>query len=737
MKLTSLVSLIVSIIGLPCWAQQIAVSPQLIAGVSPPWPTGDGGPAVNAFLGPGALTWDLSGNLLVFDAWNKTIRKITPDGTISKLFDYPISPIVSFGPMRMDSNGNLYFVHCEYGPCSLSKFDPSGQLTNISSAPTGILGLAIDASNNIYVAQNSPGYVWRIAPDGTVVKIAGGGAGPTDGNSAPALSADLGGVHSLAFDSSGNLLMAGWDFLSRLDPDGNVIQLAGTANPDGFGGYIYFGTVAASQSGGFVVNEQSQILRLNGSGSLAVYAGILNPGGYAVTPFSDGCALSGGLRVAIDASLYPNDIILDSQGRLYDADYGRIRRIDPDGSVRTIAGTGGQPNESPSGTPALQAILYGPGVVAADGFGNSFFTEPAANRVEEITAGGLFVTVAGTNSPPVGDDAACYTSGGDVLSSPNGVSADANGNIYISDTGNHRIRRLSPGNQRVTIAGTGAAGYAGDGGPAIDAQLTSPTEIQVDAQGQVYFMDTVSVSGQTSIIIRRIGTDGIIRSIPNSLGLNYFVLDTDGSLVLSTSSGVYRQVTGQFYPVGFVSNDPYTAVDPSGVLYGRTSRLTRNCHLDSVQGLQFPVSADPYGNLFFAQAGSIYRVPAIPPPAADTPSPSAAFVYNDASNLVATQYIPPSLGPGCFFAPCGGGTISSNDSVTGNEILRIPGACLGPLETLSGASSNGKAPTMLSSTQVLFDGVAAPLLSARARPGDPSRSRRSHRLISTRARSKY
>jgi uncharacterized protein (TIGR03437 family) len=710
MKPTSLVSLIVSMIGLSCWAQQITVSPQLIAGSSGPWPTGDGGPAINAFLGPGALAWDLGGNLLVFDAWSKTIRKITPDGTISKLFDYPISPVVSFGPMRMDSQGNLYFVHCEYGPCSLSKFDPSGELTDVPSAPVGIRGLAIDASNNVYVAQNSPGYVWRIAPGGTVVKIAGSGTGLLDGNSAPALSANLDGVHSLAFDSSGNLLMAGWDFLSRLDLDGNVVQLAGTGKADGFNGYIYFQSIVAAQGGALVINEQNQILRLDSSGALAVYAGILNPGGYGVTPFSDGCALSGGSRVAIDASLYPGDIILDNQGRLYDADYGRIRRIDPDGSIRTIAGTGGQPHESPSGTPALQAILYGPTSVAADGFGNAFFTEPGANRVQEITTGGLFVTVAGTNSPPPGDDAACYAPTGDVLSGPKGVAVDVNGNVYISDTGNHRILRVSPGSVPVTIAGTGSAGFAGDGGPAIDAQLSNPTVIQIDAHGQVYFMDTITAS---SYIIRRIRTDGIIESIQTPLGLYYFALDTDGSLVLSTGGGVYRQIAGQFYLVGLVSNDPYTAVDPAGILYSGTSRLTRNCHLDSVQGLQGLVSADPYGNLFFAGLWSVYWVPPIPPPAADTPSPSAAWVYNDASNLVATEYIPPHVGPGCSFV-CPGGTISINDSVTGNEILRIPGACLGPLEPLSGTSTNGQAPTMLSSTQVLFDGVAAPLLSVRS-----------------------
>lgn len=587
-----------------------------------------------------------------------------------------------------------------------------------------VLGLAIDSFDNIYVAQNYPGYVWKITPGGTVQKIAGSGTGTFDGNSAPALSASLAGVHSLAFDSSGSLLMASWDWLWRLNPDGIVAPLARVGQTGGYNDYIYFQTIAASRSGVFIVNDGYQILRLDPSGSLSVYAGIRDPGGYGVVPFSDGCALSGGLRVAIGASLYPGDITVDASGRLYIADQsGRVRRIDSAGSIRTIAGTGPQPHESPSGTAALQALLYNPlagaalGSIAADGLGNMYFAEPLANRVQKITANGIFVTVAGTDSPPPGDDPACYSPSGDVLSNPSGVAVDTNGNVYISDTGNHRILRVtSPGtaaSQITTIAGTDVAGITGNGGPATAAGLSTPTLIEVDPQGQIYFLDTLTASNEPSSFVRRIRTDGIIEAVQVPPQTSTLLLDTDGSLIVTAPPGLYRQISGQFYLVGDNPGN-YATVDPSGVLYGFRDRLSRNCHRDFVQGFPSGVmSTDPHGNFFSSTGWAIWQISPIPPPAVDTPSPyvDSPGIYNAASNLVAYETIPPP--PGCGFS-CFSTTEEVNDSITGNEILRITGGCLGPLQVASDNSSSGPTPITLSSTQVLFDGTPAPLLSVQS-----------------------
>src|SRR5204863_1276911 len=175
------------------------------------------------------------------------------------------------------------------------------------------------------------------------------------------------------------------------------------------------------------------------------------------------CALSGGKRIAKYATFEPSDLVFDTGGRLYVADNsygsaGRIRRIDPDGSIRTVAGTGSMPHESASGGPAIGAIFHNPEAIAADGAGNIFFAESTANHVHEITAAGQFLTVAGADSPPADEDPACYPPGKDVLSSPGGIGTDADGNLYISDTGNNRILRRSVGAAITTIAGTGIEG---------------------------------------------------------------------------------------------------------------------------------------------------------------------------------------------------------------------------------------------------------------------------------------
>ena len=101
------------------------------------------------------------------------------------------------------------------------------------------------------------------------------------------------------------------------------------------------------------------------------------------------------------------------------------------------------PHESASGRPALGAIFHNPEALAADAAGNVFFAESSANHVHEITAAGQFLLVAGADSPPAGEDPACYPPGKDVLSSPRGIAMDAGGSLYISDTGNNRIVRRS------------------------------------------------------------------------------------------------------------------------------------------------------------------------------------------------------------------------------------------------------------------------------------------------------
>jgi sugar lactone lactonase YvrE len=337
-------------------AQTIA-APQRIAGVPPStWSIGDGGPATGALLTPSALTWDRSGNLLIADWRNQRIRRLMADGTISTVISNVVNGVYV---MAVDSQGNLY---ASVSPASVTdqahifEWAPNGSMTEIQSPGSMDVspGIAIDAADNLYITDNAfgtGGFVWKRSPSGAVVKIAGSGAGGIAGNSGPALQVTLGGPHALTFDSAGNLLIVDFSGILRLNPDGTLTRfvqdwepLKAAAAPDGS---VYF------------FSDYYGIQRWTAAGGVVQFAGTEQES------FSDGCALSGGQRVAKYASMSPADLAVDGAGRLYFADdfidsgdpgwfysdiQGRIRRIDPDGSIRTVAGSGSMPrNPRPEG----------------------------------------------------------------------------------------------------------------------------------------------------------------------------------------------------------------------------------------------------------------------------------------------------------------------------------------------------------------------------------------------------
>jgi uncharacterized protein (TIGR03437 family) len=699
-------------------AAQIAVSPQRIAGLAPAnWSIGDGGPAVDALLTPSALAWDRAGNLLVADGRNLRIRRMTPNGAISTVLIQD-----GVAGMAVDSQGNLYV---SLSPNSFTasvhivEFSPAGGEAEIPNpGSSGIApAIALDAADNLYITDQSAaggGFVWKRSPSGAVQKIAGKAApGGLPGPGGPALEVTLAGPHALAFDPSGNLLIADYDGVLRLNPDGTLTRLFEDV-------WSRPRKIAPAADGSiYFIGDYYGIWRWSPAEGVAWFAGTQQSG------FSDGCALSGGKRIAKYATFNAGDLVFDTAGRLYVADNfmdpsdpgsfysygaGRIRRIDPDGSIRTVAGTGSMPHESAPGGTALGAIFHNPEALAVDGAGDVFFAESSANHVHEITAAGQFLTVAGADSPPAAEDPACYAPAGrDVLSSPRGIAADTNGNLYISDTGNHRILRRSADGAIATIAGTGIAENTGDGGPAVQARISGPTAIAVKPDGSIWFV--------TDGKLRRIHSDGVIES--PAAPPDYFralAVGFDGRLILSGSM-LYKEVaSGVFYPlragVGII------ATDPAGAIYGPSSPLLRvspNCNVANVTFPQGPISqfpqglaSDPAGNLYLSANNSVWRIAPIAPPATDSPSIylDDPGVYNAASNLTAMV--------SSFDRFFHENWHIVNDSVTGNEILHITGGCMGPLEPAPASLAAGRLPTSLQGTRVLFDGEAAPLLSVQA-----------------------
>jgi len=202
----------------------------------------------------------------------------------------------------------------------------------------------------------------------------------------------------------------------------------------------------------------------------------------------------------------PFGLALDSSGNLYIADQfnNRVRKLTPDGKLSTVAGTGKASYSGDNG-PATEAALNHPCGIAIDASGNLYIADTANNSIRKVTSAGTISTFAGTGSiGNTGDDGEATKA---VLDHPIGLALDAQGKLYIADTGNNRVRVVGVDGKIAAFAGTGKAGSLGDGGPAKDAQLNRPQGVFVTPGGVVYIADTFNHR------IRKVDPDGTITTV--------------------------------------------------------------------------------------------------------------------------------------------------------------------------------------------------------------------------------
>ncbi len=326
-------------------------------------------------------------------------------------------------------------------------------------------------------------------PTGTITTIAGTGTRGYSGDGGLATLAQIGSPFGVAADTLGNIYIADADnhVVRKIDSNGIISTVAGTGGR-GFSGDSGPATaalldvpndVAVDGMGNLYIADQRnhRIRKVDANGIITTVAG----NGSEQSSGDRGLATAAGLN-------FPHGIAIDAAGKLYIASPydARIRKVDSNGIITTVAGTGNG-GYAGDGGPAIAAQLQHPIDIDVDSSGNIYIADAENDRIRKVDITGIITTIAGTgNRGYAGDNGPALNA---QLNIPHGVALDAYGNLYIGDRGNNRVRKIDGNGTIITLAGTGTAGYGGDGGPATQAQLDQPFHLAVDPSGNLYITD--------------------------------------------------------------------------------------------------------------------------------------------------------------------------------------------------------------------------------------------------------
>ena len=361
--------------------------------------------------------------------------------------------------------------------------------TTVKFTATDARGNAAQASFNVTVTPFSGG---GTAASYNISTYAGSGDYGFAGDNGPATSAPLRGANGLRRSETGLLVVDGQSrVVRRVDAQGVIRTVAGNSSGGntGDGGlaiYASLGTTGgavADASGNVYVADTTnhRIRRVTTDGRIAHFAGTTN-------------ALSGSQgdngQAAAARLNRPTALAIDGQGNLYICDSGnhRIRMVNlTTNIITTVAGNGGA-GYGGDGVTATTTSLNNPTGIALDAQGNLYIADRGNHRIRRVDAVSKQIsTIAGDGTAAYGGDNGPAT--GAQFNNPNDVAVDALGNVYVADQNNHRVRRFTVGGAIITIAGTGTTGFSGDGGAALQAQLSYPLSVEVLTDGSVYVGD--------------------------------------------------------------------------------------------------------------------------------------------------------------------------------------------------------------------------------------------------------
>ncbi len=455
---------------------------------------GDGGPAANAYLLlPSGVAVDPAGALYIADYGR--IRRVSPSGVITT-----IATVAFEAGVTVDAAGSI-LVADSYNSRIL-KIRPDGVVSTIAGSGisaddrlTQPAGVAADAVGNLFIADTGNHRVRKMSRSGALSTVAGNGIPGYNGDGGEAVRAQFDGVIGVALDGAGNLFIADTlaNRIRKVLPNGSIATIAG----DGVTGYNGDGRDAADSS-----LNQPQSVAVDAKGNLY----IADTNNFRIRQVSP----SGVITTLAQVSYGPIGVAIGPAGDLYFSWNNRVSRLLSGGNIEVVAGNGVltyggcypgdffprtycvlAPPLSGDGGRATDTPLYFTSGMALDAGGNLFIADAGQRSVRKVSPGGIITTVAGNGVFGYSGDGGPATTA--QLRYPTGVALDTSGSLYIADSQDHRIRKVSPDGVITTIAGNGLPGHSGDGGLATHAQLSGPTGIAVDAAGNIYVADTDSV----------------------------------------------------------------------------------------------------------------------------------------------------------------------------------------------------------------------------------------------------
>jgi sugar lactone lactonase YvrE len=392
-----------------------------------------------------------------------------------------------------------------------------------TSSPSTAVSMAADSAGKLYFADALAGAVFKLDPTGTITRFAGNSRTDFSGDGGPAVNASLNLPRSVAVDAAGSvyILDAGNQRIRRVTPDGTITTFAG--------------------------------------------------GGTAILG-DGGSATSGQLN-------YPNSIAADSAGNIFIGEYGRVRKVSPDGIITTVAG-GGATDPTDAGIATSARLTYVPSI-AVDGPGNLYLGNEILNgtadtfiySVFKVSPSGTLTAVA---TPPYGSLL------GGIYTYPYHpqMAADRAGNLFL--LANTLLWKVTPTGSETVVAGTGSFGIGGDGGPASQAQVNVPIALAADTAGNLYIADS---SGRT---IRKVTPDGIIRSVATIGNLGgIFAAPPTGDGGPATNAQLQFVIPGR----GSLGKEGGMATDNAGNLYfaesaaGRIRKVATDGTISTVAGV--------------------------------------------------------------------------------------------------------------------------------------------------------